>query len=66
VLVSLLHTKLHNANAHVRVLKPLPTVSAVRIDVLFHLRAKIDSNAVKCFGKESIAAKLEKKLFEDL
>ena len=67
ILTSLLDSKLHDANAHIQALEPLPPrVCATRLDVLFHLKAKVVSDTAKCLGKDSKAAKFEKYIFEDL
>jgi hypothetical protein len=66
VLMSLLDLEAQNANARIRALEPLPArVRAVRINVFIHLKSKIVSDTAKCFGGDSMAAKFEKKSFDD-
>jgi hypothetical protein len=70
VLVSLLDIKLESVariNPAVRTLKPLPQkVMDLLPDILFHLKAKLVSDTAKCFGEDSVAARFEKTIFEDL
>jgi len=69
VLVSLLDIKLEDVtriNPDMKAMKPLlQKVMDLLPDIRFHLRAKLVSDTSKCFGEDSMVARLEKAGFED-